>query len=122
MTDDQRRLTFLRDNVEHLEVEKSALESLLYMVQTSSEDVAADIFRRLRTGADINTLTLQIHAAYFTSESPSESSSTGASRSSRKYTQNAERGVKSCADIFERDLISWRSPGSVETFGSSFPL
>lgn len=88
MTDDQRRLTFLRDNVEHLEVEKSALESLLYVVQSSNEDVAAEIFRRLRSGADINTLTQQMHAAYFTSESPSESSSTGASRSSRKFSDN----------------------------------
>lgn len=86
MTDEQRRLTVLRDSVEHLEGEKNYLESLLLMIQSSSEDAAADIFRRLRSGSDTVALAQQMYAAYFASESPSESSSTGPSRASRMAT------------------------------------
>ncbi|EOD48011.1 putative c6 transcription factor protein [Neofusicoccum parvum UCRNP2] len=51
MTDEQRRLTFLRENVEHLEREKSELESLLVTLQRASEDDVADVMRILHTNA-----------------------------------------------------------------------
>jgi len=48
MTDDQRKLTFLRDNVEKLQGTAASLQQLLSTVQNASEAEAAEIFRRLR--------------------------------------------------------------------------
>ena len=48
MTDDQRKLTFLRDNVEKLQGTAASLQQLLSTVQHASEAEAAEIFRRLR--------------------------------------------------------------------------
>ncbi|KAF2098612.1 hypothetical protein NA57DRAFT_56266 [Rhizodiscina lignyota] len=58
-----RSLTFLRENVENLAEERTALESMLRTLQTDSEDAASEIFRRLRTGTDLYTLAHQVHAS-----------------------------------------------------------
>jgi len=63
MTDDQRKLTYLRDRVEQLSNKSEALTSLLNTVQTSSEAEAAEIFRRIRQpGTDIQYVAEQIQA------------------------------------------------------------
>ncbi|TKA73117.1 hypothetical protein B0A49_03413 [Cryomyces minteri] len=77
-----RRLTFLRDNVEHLEEEKNTLESLLYTIQTANEDDAAEIFRRLRSGVDVAAVAQQVHAGRLLSEVRGESTFPWSSRSS----------------------------------------
>lgn len=62
MTDDQRKLTYLRDNVEQLQEKSSSLESLLHTVQSATEPEAAEIFRRVRRGGDLQTLAEQVQA------------------------------------------------------------
>lgn len=62
MTDEQRKLTYLRDNVEQLQEKSNTLESLLQTVQTSSEEEAIEIFRRLRTGVDVRVVADQVQA------------------------------------------------------------
>lgn len=62
MSEDQRRLTFLRENVEHLAEEKNALEALLWNLGNSSEEESAEILRRLRSGTDPYQLTQHIQA------------------------------------------------------------
>lgn len=75
MTDEQRRLTFLRENVEHLEREKSELESLLVTLQRASEDDVADVMRILRTGSDLQDIARQAHAGRLLSKGRGASSS-----------------------------------------------
>jgi len=81
MTDDQRRLTFLRDNVEHLAVEKGTLESLICTLQTASEEDAGEVLRRLRLGTDVYSVAQQVHAGRLLTdvsrESPSSATSSG---------------------------------------------
>ncbi|EKG14941.1 Transcription factor fungi [Macrophomina phaseolina MS6] len=78
MTDEQRRLTFLRENVEHLEREKSELESLLLTLQRASESDVAEVMRVLRTGDDLYTIARHAHAGRLLSKvraaSPSQNS------------------------------------------------
>lgn len=78
MTDEQRRLTFLRENVEHLEREKSELESLLLTLQRASESDVAEVMRALRTGDDLYTIARHAHAGQLLSKvraaSPSRNS------------------------------------------------
>ncbi|KAB8337010.1 hypothetical protein FH972_021314 [Carpinus fangiana] len=62
MTDDQRKLTYLRDNVEHLQEKSSVLEGLLFTVQTANEEEAVEIFRRLRSGTDVQHVAEQVQA------------------------------------------------------------
>lgn len=62
MSDDQRKLTYLRDNVEQLQNKTQSLSSLLYTVQNASDGEAAEIFRRLRTGTDIHVVAEQVQA------------------------------------------------------------
>jgi Fungal Zn(2)-Cys(6) binuclear cluster domain len=62
MSEEQRRLTYLRENVEHLAEEKNTLEALIWNLRSSSEEEAAEILRRLRTGTDPHTLTQHIQA------------------------------------------------------------
>ncbi|KAF1980896.1 hypothetical protein K402DRAFT_425854 [Aulographum hederae CBS 113979] len=62
MSEDQRRLTFVRDNVEQLAEEKTHLESLIATIQTSNETDATEIWRRLRSGTDAPILAQQVHA------------------------------------------------------------
>ncbi|KAH7025325.1 fungal-specific transcription factor domain-containing protein [Macrophomina phaseolina] len=61
MTDEQRRLTFLRENVEHLEREKSELKSLLLALQRASEEDVADIMHIIRAGNDLQDIARQTH-------------------------------------------------------------
>lgn len=67
MTDEQRSLTFLRDNLELLEHEKSELESLLLTLQRASEDDVSEVMRILRTGNDLHTIARHGHAGRFLS-------------------------------------------------------
>lgn len=57
-----RSLTFLRDNVEHLEEGRNALQSILQTLQSESEDAALNVLRHLRSGTDVTTLAEQISA------------------------------------------------------------
>ena len=81
MTDQERRLTYLRDNVEHLAEEKAVLESLIATLQSSSETDAAEIMRRLRAGTDVQTLAQQVHAVQLLAGVRSESAARGESLS-----------------------------------------
>ena len=63
MSEEQRRLTYLRENVEHLAEEKNTLEALIWNLRSSSEEEAAEILRRLRTGTDPQTLANHIQAS-----------------------------------------------------------
>lgn len=62
MTDDQRKLTYLRDNVEQLQDKVNSLEGLLNTVQTANEEEALEILRRIRLGSDVQVVAEQIHA------------------------------------------------------------
>ena len=62
MTDDQRRLTHLRDNVEQLQEKSSSLEGLLAALQNANDQEAIEIYRRIRHGGDLHTLAAQVQA------------------------------------------------------------
>lgn len=61
MTDEQRRLTFLRENVEQLEEEKTSLERVLYFLQKVDENSAFETLRRLRAGSDVYEIAKEIN-------------------------------------------------------------
>jgi hypothetical protein len=63
MNEEQRRLTFLRENVETLAEEKNFLEAFLWHLKTSNEDESSEILRRLRAGADPQSLLQQVQAS-----------------------------------------------------------
>jgi hypothetical protein len=63
MNEEQRRLTFLRENVESLAEEKSTLESFLWHLKSSTENESLEILRRFRGGADPQSLVQQIQAS-----------------------------------------------------------
>lgn len=81
MTDEQRRLTYLRENVEHLEREKSELESLLLTLQRASESDVAEVMRALRMGNDLHTIARDVHAGRLLSKARAVSSPQDGSRS-----------------------------------------
>lgn len=85
MTDDQRKLTYLRDNVEQLQEKSSALESLLHTIQNANEDEASEVFRRLRSGTDVQMVADQVQAGRLLSgvRRVSEYGSSGDGESSR---------------------------------------
>ena len=62
MNEEQRRLTYLRENVEHLHEEKNSLESLIWNLKISTEEEAIEILRRLRRGTDAQTLAQNVQA------------------------------------------------------------
>ena len=62
MTDDQRKLTFLRENVEQLTQKSDILEALLSTVQNANEEEAAEVFRRLRSGTSVQLVAEQVQA------------------------------------------------------------
>jgi ATPase subunit of ABC transporter with duplicated ATPase domains len=68
MTDEQRRLTFLRDNVEHLEEEKGALENLAYTLQNGTEEQVTEILNRLRSHEDIHQVAQSLSGGRFSAE------------------------------------------------------
>jgi Fungal specific transcription factor domain/Fungal Zn(2)-Cys(6) binuclear cluster domain len=63
MNEEQRRLTFLRENVETLAEEKGTYESFLWHLKNSAENESLEILRRLRSGADPSSLVQQIQAS-----------------------------------------------------------
>ena len=62
MTDDQRKLTFLRGEVESLEEKTGVLEGLLSTIQAASNEEAAEVFRRLRFGGDLHEVANDVNA------------------------------------------------------------
>ncbi|KAF2669508.1 hypothetical protein BT63DRAFT_262961 [Microthyrium microscopicum] len=63
MNEEQRRLTYLRENVETLAEEKNNLEQLLMHLRNSTEDESFEILRRIRGGAEPQSLVQQIQAS-----------------------------------------------------------
>jgi hypothetical protein len=63
MNEEQRRLTYLRENVEHLVEEKTTLESLIYNLQIGTEEESFEILRRLRGGTDTQSLAQHVQAS-----------------------------------------------------------
>lgn len=68
MTEEQRRLTFLRENIDQLEEAKGAQETLLFALQRGSEVDSHEILRRLRSGVDVHTLSQEVHTGRLRSE------------------------------------------------------
>lgn len=62
MTDDQRKLTYLREHSEKLEAQQTALEALINALQTSDEEDAQHILRRIRGGENVSTVADQVQA------------------------------------------------------------
>lgn len=62
MTDDQRKLTYLRDHSEKLEAQHTALKALINALQTSEEEDAQHILRRIRGGENVLTVADQVQA------------------------------------------------------------
>ncbi|RDI87158.1 hypothetical protein Vi05172_g2827 [Venturia inaequalis] len=62
MSEEQRRLTYLRENVEHLAEEKQTLESLIWNLRIGTEEDSIEILRRLRGGTDPHTLAQHVQA------------------------------------------------------------
>lgn len=50
MTDEQRKLTYLRDHSEQLQRKLNALEALLHALQNGPDEEAHELFRRLKDG------------------------------------------------------------------------
>jgi hypothetical protein len=63
MSEEQRRLTFLRENVEQLAEEKATLEAVLWNLKATSESEATEILRRIRSGQDYGSLVQQLQAS-----------------------------------------------------------
>lgn len=63
MNEEQRRLTYLRENVETLAEEKNALEQVIWNLRHSTEDESFEILRRIRSGAEPHSLVQQIAAS-----------------------------------------------------------
>jgi hypothetical protein len=61
--DEQRRLTYLRENVEQLAEEKSSLEGLLRDLSISPDEEALEILHRLRGGADMQSIKQHFYAS-----------------------------------------------------------
>lgn len=64
MTDDQRKLTHLRENVEHLQDKSNSLEGLLHTIQHTNEEEASEVFRRLRSGQDVQDIADHVQASH----------------------------------------------------------
>ncbi|KAI9695758.1 MAG: hypothetical protein M1820_008430 [Bogoriella megaspora] len=62
MTDDQRRVTSLRENLDQTIDQKALLEALVVTIQSGSEEEVTETVRELRQGADIYELANQINA------------------------------------------------------------
>jgi hypothetical protein len=85
MSEDQRRLTYLRENVDALHEEKSNLEQVLWHLRNSTEDESFEILRRIRGGADAQSLVQQIQASRSLTQVKGDSPSF-AGGSSRQYS------------------------------------
>lgn len=94
MTDEQRRLTYLRENVEHLEREKSELESLLLTLQRASETDVAEVMRALRMSNDLHTIARDVHAGRMLSKARAASSPQEAGRNACEHDACARTGLE----------------------------
>lgn len=116
-----RSLTFLRDNVENLAEERNALESVLLALQNDSEDAAVEIFRRLRSGTNLHTLSQQVHASRVLTEVGNSRSYTSPSSTLSRLDQYEQltRALTTAApsevDEIIRRLRQKSDPGSVLT-------
>ncbi|KAF2405322.1 hypothetical protein EJ06DRAFT_525848 [Trichodelitschia bisporula] len=89
MSEEHRRLTFLRENVEHLAVEKNTLESLISSLRSDSVEEALEVLRRLRSGAEPYVLAQQIQASQSLAQVRLDSSS-----SHRQPSSSSDRSCK----------------------------
>lgn len=116
MTDDQRKLTYLRDSVDQLQTDKSLLEQLLSTIQTASNEEAAEIFRRLRSGGELQPVAEEIQAGKLLSNVGGASLArhfTGdeqAGTSTRQRSSTTTDCTRSCT--MSQDLERCRAPVS----------
>jgi hypothetical protein len=113
MNEEQRRLTFLRENVEKVAEEKSVLESFLWHLKSSTEGETMEILRRFRGGADPQSLLQQIQASRSLTEVKGDTGGLAHERSSSQYTYGpmhytyhpgVHASQSSHADSYERVL------------------
>lgn len=64
MTDDQRKLTHLRENVEQLQDKSNSLEGLLHTIQGSNEEEASEVYKRLRSGQNLQSIAEHVQASH----------------------------------------------------------
>jgi transcription factor-like protein/Zn(2)-Cys(6) binuclear cluster domain-containing protein len=95
MNEEQRRLTFLRENVESLAEEKNTLEAFLWHLRGSNENESLEILRRLRSGSDPQTLVQQIQASRSLTQVKGETPS---------FSQNQHPGNASCQSTDAQSL------------------
>lgn len=121
MTDDQRKLTYLRDNVEQLQEKSSALESLLHTIQHANEDEASEVFRRLRSGTDIQMVADQVQAGRLLSgvRRVSEYGSSGEGESSRILKPNLQ-GLNLHDELIQPGLGGQDSEDTLQEGNSQF--
>lgn len=65
MTDDQRKLTYLRDRSDKLEQQQYSLEGLIDLLRQSHEDDAQRVLARIRAGESAKTLSDEFRAGRF---------------------------------------------------------
>ncbi|KAF2435240.1 hypothetical protein EJ08DRAFT_581095 [Tothia fuscella] len=75
MNEEQRRLTYLRENVEQLSDQKSSLESLIQNLRVGTEEEAMEILRRLRGGTDPQSLAEHVQAGRYLAQRENSNSS-----------------------------------------------
>lgn len=81
MTDDQRRLTYLRDNVEQLAEEKNNLEALVSVIKSANDADVAEVVRRLREQGDIRGIAQHVQAGRVLNEVRGENTPSTSSES-----------------------------------------
>ncbi|KAH7065638.1 hypothetical protein B0J12DRAFT_641150 [Macrophomina phaseolina] len=119
MTDEQRRLTFLRENVEHLEREKRELESLLLTLQRSAEDNAAEVMRILRTSNDLQAIARHAHTGRLLSILPGELVPRGSSSSGCEHDGSAILAQIGLECLLRLDLfLRYNPPAKRATFSA----
>jgi hypothetical protein len=113
MNEEQRRLTFLRENVEKVGEEKSVLENFLWHLKSSTEVEPMEILRRFREGADPQSLLQQIQASRSLTEVKGDTSGFANRGSSSQYAYgpihytyhpDIQTSQPSHTDIYERIL------------------
>ncbi|KAF2499221.1 hypothetical protein BU16DRAFT_263766 [Lophium mytilinum] len=105
MTDEQRRLTFLRDNVEHLEEEKSALETLANVLKTSSEEEVTEIINQLRNTPDVHTVAQSLRGRRSFSERNESSVISNAAMSATGYDSTPTSPVYGTARLEQYETL-----------------
>ncbi|TLD39586.1 hypothetical protein E2P81_ATG00573 [Venturia nashicola] len=93
MSEEQRRLTYLRENVEHLAEEKQTLQSLIHNLRIGTEEDSMEILRRLRSGTDPHILAQHVQAG----RSLAQVKADGLPEQSRSYNPTSPLGDDSRA-------------------------